>query len=233
MEAIERPRVLLVEDDDDVASTVQDALAAANMQSDHAGTLAAAKQQMDHRAYDAVILDLGLPDGDGLELADALRRDGSEIPIVMLTAQASVPQRVSGFAHGADDYVCKPFAAEELVARLQALLRRVRSQQQHVLRYAGVELDLLKRSLLVDGEETALSDREAALLACLMRHAEQPLSRHELAQEVWGIDSETDSGVVNVYVNYLRNKLEQGDRRTRLIHTVRGVGYVLSDRDPN
>jgi two-component system response regulator MprA len=96
-----------------------------------------------------------------------------------------------------------------------------------------VELDLLRRSVSVGGEDTALSDREAALLSYLMRHAEQPLSRHALARDVWGLDPETDSGVVNVYVNYLRNKLEQGNRHARLIHTVRGVGYMLSDRAPD
>jgi two-component system response regulator MprA len=233
METIERPRVLVVEDDHDVARSVQQALGAVHMLTDHADTLAAAQALMDRRTYDLVILDLGLPDGSGLELAQSLRRDGTEIPILMLTAQAAVSQRVSGFAHGADDYVCKPFAVEELVARVHSLLRRTRSDRQHVLRYADVKLDLLKRTVSMGRDEIALSDREVALLAYLMRHAEQPLSRDTLAREVWGLDPEIDSGVVNVYVNYLRNKLERGDRHARLIHTVRGVGYMLLEGGPD
>jgi len=228
----DNPRLLLVEDDPVVAETIQQAMNAANLSVDHAETLDQARRQSATRTYDAIILDLGLPDGNGLALADAVRSSGNDIPILMLTARAAVHQRVNGFAHGADDYVCKPFAAEELVARVKALMRRARPERQHVLRYGGVELDLLKRAVRVSEMEVALSDREAALLAYLMRHPEEPLSREQLAQEVWGMDAEMDAGVVNVYVNYLRNKLEHGDRHGRLIHTVRGVGYVLSEREP-
>jgi two-component system response regulator MprA len=224
--------VLLIEDDRELARTVQEALRVANVSLDHAAALVDARRRISTRTYDAIILDLGLPDGSGLELAEAMRQSGSEIPILMLTAQTAVQQRLDGFAHGADDYVCKPFAVNELIARLKALLRRAHPERQHVLRYGDVELDLLKRVACRGDVAAVLSDREAALLAYLMRHPEEPLSREQLAQEVWGLDAETDSGVVNVYINYLRNKLEHGNRQNRLIHTVRGVGYMLAEVAP-
>ncbi|MEW6252581.1 MAG: response regulator transcription factor [Planctomycetota bacterium] len=233
-ERCEAPRLLLVEDDPEIARTAQTALGAAGMSSDTAPTLAEARRRIALRHYDAIVLDLGLPDGDGLQLADELRRGrGDEVPILVLTAQSGVRRRLDGFAHGADDYICKPFVPAELVARARAVLRRTRPDRQHLLRYAGVELDLLARVARCGDRETTLSDREAALLAYLLRHPEQPLSRETLAQEVWGLEAEMDRGVVNVYVNYLRNKLEAGDRGARLIHTVRGVGYVLSETAPD
>jgi DNA-binding response OmpR family regulator len=193
--------------------------------------VAEARRRLTTRTYDVVLLDLGLPDGSGLELADWLRGGGSSVPILMLTARSSVHERLDGFGHGADDYLCKPFDAEELVARLKAVLRRAQPERQHVVKYAGIELDLLKRVVRRAGLEAALSDREAALLAYLMRHPEETLSRGQLVEEVWGDDADVDGSVVNVYVNYLRNKLEQG-QLSRVIHTVRGVGYVLSETSP-
>jgi two-component system response regulator MprA len=184
------------------------------------------------RNYDAVILDLTLPDGSGFELATALRARGCDVPIIILTGRSGVEERLDGFAHGADDYVCKPFAVEELVARLDAVLRRARPERQHLLKYSGVELDLLSRVVRRDDTQATLSDREAALLAFLIRHPEEPISRARLLEEVWGDAAEEDSSVVNVYVNYLRNKLEKG-RYPRIIHTLRGVGYMLSETSPD
>jgi DNA-binding response OmpR family regulator len=224
-------RVLLVEDDTGVVQTVRDGLGAGLFLLDHAATLAEARRRLATRSYDVVVLDLGLPDGNGLELAGWLREGGSDIPILMLTARSSVQERLDGFGHGADDYLCKPFDAEELAARLRALLRRARPERQHILKYAGLELDLLKRAVRHGDLTIELSDREAALLAYLMRHPEQELSRAELIEQVWGDDAEAEGSVVNVYVNYLRNKLEQG-QYARVIHTVRGVGYMLSETSP-
>lgn len=224
--------VLLVEDDDDVVATIEDVFRGTGMVLERVATLADAQLRVRSRMHDAVILDLGLPDGGGLALADVLRGVDEEVPILILTAQAGVAQRLEGFARGADDYVCKPFVPEELVARLRALLRRSRSERRHILRYGGVELDLLKRVVTSAGSSTPLSDREVALLAFFMRNAERPISRETLAQEVFGLEPHLDSGVVNVYVNYLRNKLGHGYREPPLIHTVRGIGYMLSEHPP-
>ncbi len=224
-------RLLLVEDDLELARTVGETLCTAQITTERAPSLADALRCLLTRSYDLIVLDLGLPDGNGLMLADFVR-SRSETPILMLTAQAALEQRLAGFAHGADDYVCKPFAAEELVARVKALLWRARPERQHMLRYGALELDLLTRVVRRGGIESILSERETALLAHLIRHAEEPLSRETLAQEVWGLPPDGDIGIVNVYVNYLRNKLERGDRHVRLIHTVRGVGYMLSESAP-
>jgi DNA-binding response OmpR family regulator len=225
-------RVLLVEDDSEIARIVRDGLDRAQFLLESASTLAEARQRLGSMSYDALILDLGLPDGNGLEVADALRKDGSTLPILMLTAQSRLDQRLNGFAHGADDYLCKPFSVEELAARLHALVRRAHLERQHLLRYADVELDLLRRVVRRNDLEASLSDRETALLACLLRRPEEPISRSELLESVWGDDAGSDGAVVNVYVNYLRNKLERG-QYTRLIHTVRGMGYVLSTKSPD
>jgi two-component system response regulator MprA len=226
-----RIQLLLIEDDPEVARTIRAGLDARRFALDHALTIADARRKLMMRAYGAVVLDLALPDGSGLELADALRAAGSDVPIIMLTARSRVDERVEGFAHGADDYLCKPFAVEELVARLNAVLGRARPERRHILKYGGIELDLLNRVVRGEDVEATLSDRETALLAYLMRHPEEPLARARLLEEVWRDDAGTESSVLNVYINYLRNKLERG-QNPRVIHTVRGVGYMLSRTSP-
>lgn len=230
--ACRRARILLVEDDAGVVHTVNEALSGPCFAVETADTLDAAQARIRDRSFDALILDLNLPDGDGLDLAATLRGDGVDIPIVMLTARVGVADRVAGFARGADDYVCKPFAPLELAARLRAVMRRSQPDRSHLLRYGGAELDLLTRTVQFGGMRVSLSDREASLLAYLLRHPEEPIPREVLAQEVFGLDADGDTGVVNVYVNYLRNKLEHGRRDQRLIHTVRGTGYMLSAAQP-
>jgi DNA-binding response OmpR family regulator len=232
MDTAQRWHVLLVEDDPDTVATVKEALAGANAVVEHADRVGRARELSHQRTFDAIVLDLGLPDGSGLDFAQELRERGDDIPVIMLTAQSGVPQRVAGLARGADDYICKPFASEELVERLRAVLRRSRPERSHVLRYAGVELDLLTREVRYRENSVNLSDREAALLAQFLRHPEEPISRDDLAQEVFGLSPEADTGVVNVYVNYLRNKLEHNLHQKRVIHTVRGTGYMLSAVEP-
>ena len=225
-------RILLVEDDTDAADLVREALRDAQYSIEHVSTYADAAQRVGNSMFDAVILDLGLPDGNGAQLADLLRGRGEEVPILMLTAQSDVTDRLDGFARGADDYLCKPYVPAELLARIRALLRRSHPEARHILRYGGLELDLVKRETKFRDSSTALSDREASVLAYFLRHAEEHVSREQLAQAVFGLDPTADSGVVNVYVNYLRNKLEHGERHDRLIHTIRGVGYMLSEKEP-
>ena len=224
-------RVLLIEDDSAVAQIVQDGLATRGFVVQHAPSVSVGGHLLATGRYDIIILDLTLPDGSGLDMASGLRAAGDQVPILMLTARDSVPDRVAGFRHGADDYLCKPFDVEELAARLQAVLRRARAGERHLLRYADVELNLLTRTVCRKDIQAALSDREAELLGYLMRHPDEVLKRDRILDEVWGDEAEDDSNVLNVYINYLRNKIDSFGE-CRIIHTVRGIGYMLSSREP-
>ncbi len=180
------------------------------------------------RAPDLIILDIMLPGIDGLEVARRLRAAGDNVPILMLTARDAVSDRVKGLETGADDYLVKPFANEELVARVKAMLRRNQAERQEVLRYADVELDTGTRVAHRGGREIELSPTEYELLALFLRRPRQVLTRDIILDRVWGMDFEGSSNVMEVYVGYLRAKLEaQGE--PRLIHTVRGVGYVCKE----
>lgn len=225
-------RVVLIEDDAEIARAVEGSFQACGFSVTWAGTLGAGREALSREACDALVLDVGLPDGNGMDFAAELREAGEDIPIVMLTARDSVPDRIEGLRRGADDYVCKPFEMGELLARLRALLRRARGPDRHVLRYADVELDLLTRTARRQELCSVLSARETDLLGFLLSHPEEVLTRERLLENVWREEAEEDSNVVNVYVNYLRNKIERG-RLPRIIHTVRGMGYVLSDREPD
>lgn len=177
---------------------------------------------------DLIVLDIMLPELDGLEVARRLRTAGDRVPILMLTARDAVVDRVKGLETGADDYLVKPFAPEELVARIKALLRRSQEEQHEVLRYADVELDTGTRIAHRGTREIELSPTEYELLALFLRRPRQVLTREIILDRVWGLDFEGSSNVMEVYVGYLRAKLEaQGE--PRLIHTVRGVGYVFKE----
>jgi two-component system response regulator MprA len=180
------------------------------------------------RAPDLIILDIMLPGIDGLEVARRLRAAGDNVPILMLTARDAISDRVTGLETGADDYLVKPFANEELLARVKAMLRRNQAERQEVLRYADVELDTGTRVAHRGGREIELSPTEYELLALFLRRPRQVLTRDIILDRVWGMDFEGSSNVMEVYVGYLRAKLEaQGE--PRLIHTVRGVGYVCKE----
>ncbi len=221
----------MVEDDAEIARSVEDGLAARGYSVVRAATIAAARELLEASTYDLAILDLTLPDGCGFELTGPLRATCRDLPILILTARAAVSDRVQGLRRGADDYLCKPFAMEELTARVEAILRRSRSARTHVLSYADLELDLLSRVMRRGDTESTLSAREAELLAYFLRHPEEALSRDRILREVWREEAEDDSNVLNVYVNYLRNKTELA-AADRLIHTVRGIGYMLSRKEP-
>lgn len=220
------PRVLCIEDDEGVATVVRTGLNERGFRVDYATTLADGRRQLDAREYEAIILDLVLPDGSGLDLASSLREQKNDVPILILTAQNAVQDRVAGLQRGADDYLCKPFDIDELAARLSAILRRTSGSDRHVLRYADVELDLITRVVRRGSISAVLSGREAELLAYLMRHPEEVLHRDRILSDVWGDEAEGDRNVLNVYINYLRNKLEHRGR-AKLIRTVRGEGYAL------
>jgi len=180
------------------------------------------------RAPELIVLDVMLPGFDGLEVVERLRAAGDNVPILLLTARDSIADRVKGFEVGADDYLVKPFAPEELVARVKALLRRNQVERQEILRSADVSLDTGTRVAHRGPREIELSPTEYELLALFLRRPRQVLTRDIIMDRVWGIDFEGSSNVLEVYVGYLRNKLEAGGEQ-RLIHTVRGIGYVFRD----
>jgi two-component system response regulator MprA len=175
---------------------------------------------------DAVILDVLMPGVDGLEVCKRLRRAGSRLPVLMLTARAEVEDRVAGLDAGADDYVTKPFALEELLARLRALLRRTGTSNGEVLRFDDVALDPSTREVSRAGETIDLTRTEFSLLELFMLNPRQVLTRSVIFERVWGYDFGFSSNSLDVYIGYLRRKTEAGGR-PRLIHTVRGVGYAL------
>jgi two-component system response regulator MprA len=180
------------------------------------------------RPPDLIVLDILLPGINGLEVARRLRAAGDNVPILMLTARDSVADRVEGFETGADDYLIKPFAPEELLVRVKALLRRNQEERHEVLRYADVELDTGTRVAYRGTREIDLSPTEYELLALFLRRPRQVLTREIILDRVWGMDFEGSSNVMEVYVGYLRAKLEAEDE-PRLIQTVRGVGYVFKE----
>jgi two-component system, OmpR family, response regulator MprA len=177
---------------------------------------------------DALILDVLMPGVDGLEVCRRLRRTGSRLPVLMLTARDAVENRVAGLDAGADDYVTKPFALEELLARIRALLRRTSNGAGEILRFSDLELDPGTREVRRSGELIELTRTEFSLLELFMRNPRQVLTRSIIFERVWGYDFGYGSNSLDVYVGYLRRKTEAGGR-PRLIHTVRGVGYALRE----
>jgi two-component system response regulator MprA len=176
---------------------------------------------------DLVILDVMLPGLDGWEVCRRLRAAGA-VPILMLTAKDSVPDRVKGFESGADDYVIKPFAFEELIARVRALLRRTRTSEETVVRFADLTLNVTTREVTRGSRRIDLTTKEFDLLYFFMRHPRQVLTRELIYDRIWGYDFGGESNILEVYIRYLRTKLEQRDE-PRLIQTVRGVGYALRE----
>jgi two-component system, OmpR family, response regulator MprA len=177
---------------------------------------------------DAVVLDVLMPGIDGIEVCRYLRRTGNTTPVLMFTARDGVGDRVAGLDAGADDYLVKPFALEELLARVRALLRRASPGPDEVLRFADVELSPSRREVTRAGESIELTRTEFNLLELFLRNPRQVLTRSVIFERVWGYDFGFASNSLDVYIGYLRRKTEAGGKR-RLIHTVRGVGYALRD----
>ncbi len=218
-------RVLLVEDDRKIAQFIDQGLSEAGYAVDvaHDG-----REGLDYALaaeYDVLVLDILLPKMNGVYLLKELRNRQIKAPVLLLTAMDAVEDRVRGLDAGADDYLVKPFALSELLARIRALLRRPPLQTDTVIRVGDLEMDLAKREVRRAGQLIELSQREFTLLEYLMRHPGQVLTRSQIAEHVWDFDFWNESNVVDVYIGYLRRKLE-GDYS--LIHTVRGVGFRLS-----
>lgn len=223
-----KPHVLVVDDDERIAASVRRALDYAGYEvsvaHDGPGAVAAAGAE----SPDLIILDVMMPGFDGLEVARRLRRAGDETPILMLTARTSVPDRVDGLEAGADDYLLKPFAHDELLARVRALLRRHLPEEREILSFADVEIDVDSMEVQRGNRPIALTTLEFRFLEYFVRNPRVVLSRSRIREAVWDLDSDTTSNIVDVYVRYLRQKLEE-DGEPRLLQTVRGAGYILKE----
>jgi DNA-binding response OmpR family regulator len=225
--AMAEANVLIIEDDATIARFVELELKHAGYDVLRAGDGPQGLSLLDSGQVDLVILDLMLPDMDGIEVAREVRRKGRDLPILMLTARAETHDVVTGFEAGADDYMRKPFEIPELLSRVRALLKRTRSAPQPGPHEASsVRVDLEKREATRSGQPIDLTAREFDLLAYLVAHAGRVISRDEILTAVWGERQGTDSNVIEVFVCHLRNKI--GDRENRVIQTIRGVGYFFA-----
>ena len=223
-----KAHLLVVDDDPRITDLLRRILAFEGYSVSVAASGDEALRKVLERPPDLMVLDLMLPGVGGLDVARRLRAAGDQVPILMLTAKDAVPDRVVGLEAGGDDYLVKPFAPEELVARVKALLRRSAPERAEVLRYADLELDTGTRIAHRGTREIELSPTEYELLALFLRRPRQVLTRDIIMDRVWGLDFEGSSNVMEVYVGYLRAKLEV-EGEPRLIHTIRGVGYVLKE----
>jgi DNA-binding response OmpR family regulator len=220
------PRVLVVEDDEEIAQALQRSLRLEGYDVRTVGDGVAALDGAQSFAPDLVVLDLGLPRLDGVEVARSLREDGQDVPILMLTARDAVPSRVEGLDAGADDYLVKPFERQELLARMRALLRRRPPRGSAPLTVGDLELNPDTHEVRRGDRAVELTQREFELLEYLMRNERLVISRQRLLDEVWGYDPFSVTNTIEVFVSNLRRKLEAGGE-PRLLHTIRGAGYVL------
>jgi DNA-binding response OmpR family regulator len=220
-------RVLVVEDELRIAQFIRQGLTEAGYAVDLAMDGQEGQAYTRAAAYDVIVLDLMLPKLSGLGVLKQLRERGIITPVLLLTARDAIEDRVAGLDAGADDYLVKPFAFAELLARIRALLRRPPIQQASLLQVDDLALDTIRREVRRAGQLIELSPREFALLEYLMRHPNQVLTRTQIAEHVWNFDFLNESNVVDVYIGYLRRKIDRGSQRP-LIQTLRGVGYRLS-----
>jgi len=221
--------VLVVEDDPRVARLVERALNEAGHRAETAPDGPDGLTRAQSGAFDVVVLDVMLPEMDGLTVCRTMRQQGVRTPVILLTARDAVPDRVRGLDAGADDYLVKPFALEELLARVRALGRRASDgHPEGTLQVGDLTLDLTTHEAHREGKMMALTAKEFALLRYLMRNTGRVLAKAQITDHVWGYDSDAASNVVEIYIHYLRDKVDRGFTRP-LIRTVRAVGYVLKE----
>jgi DNA-binding response OmpR family regulator len=221
-------RLLVIEDETRLSVILRSKLGDAGFTVDIAGSAADAKAALELINYDVAILDLGLPDGDGLTVLATVRRLGKSLPILILTARDAVEDRVAGLNAGADDYLTKPFAMTELIARIKALLRRPGGVLGITLDAGNVRLDTVGRELAIAGRPVRVSRRELAILEQMMRRFGRIVPKAVLEEKLYGIDEEPDSNTIPVHVHHLRRQLQTANANLA-IHTIRGVGYILTE----
>ncbi len=222
-------RILVVEDERKVAKFIRQGLEEEGHAVEVAGDgTTALDLLLGGPPYDLIVLDLMLPGTDGLTVLRNLRERSIDTPVLVLTARDALPDRVRGLDLGADDYLTKPFAFEEFLARVRALLRRAAARRDPVLRVADLTLDPATRAVMRGRRRISLTTREHALLEYFMRNAGRVLTRPMIAEHVWGLDFDPESNIIDVYVGYLRRKID-ADGEPRLLQTVRGAGYTLKD----
>jgi DNA-binding response OmpR family regulator len=221
-------RILLVEDEPEMVSALRAALKRHDMVVDHAGSLLEAEGFVAVDGYDAILLDRQLPDGDGLTLVPQLRASRNTTPVLMLTARGDTADKVDGLDMGADDYLAKPFAFEELLARLRALLRRPAAIESQTIRAGHLSLDVGHREASIRGEPLALPRRELLVLEALIRRTGRMVQREALMEAVFGLDDEIQSNALDTHVSRLRRKLTEADSGV-VINGIRGVSYLLRE----
>lgn len=225
-------KVLLIEDDPGIGRFVSRGLAAESFDVEWTQSAEDGMRALRGGDFAAVILDLGLPDRDGLELCANMRARGLDAPVLMLTARETLTDRLDGFRAGADDYLAKPFAFEELLARLNVLARRGAALREQIVSAGRLRLDLKARRAACGDAPLELTEREFEVLACLARRPGQTVARQEFLDTVWGADTDLNQNTVDVYIGYVRRRLEDCPGAPR-IETVRGVGFRLADTAPS
>ncbi|MBR0874871.1 response regulator transcription factor [Bradyrhizobium tropiciagri] len=221
-------RLLIVEDNAELSRLLATGLLAAGYAADIVGNVAEARDALRSVTYAAMILDLGLPDGDGLTVLSELRRKMDPLPVLVLTARGGLQDRVSGLRSGADDYLAKPFALEELVARLEAILRRPGQLLGSSLNLANLVYDTESRQIFIDGAPHVFSSRETSVLEILLRRQGRVVPKKNVEDHIFGLSGEVASNAVEVYVSRLRKLLAEHNARI-MIHTIRGVGYMMAE----
>ena len=219
-------RILVVEDDKKVAGFIKKGLEEETYAIDVAYDGEDGLYLGSEGQYDLIILDIMLPKIDGLEILSQLRDQGRDTPILLLTAKDAVDDRVAGLNKGADDYLTKPFAFSELLARVRVLLRRGKAEVKTTLQISDLTLDLVSHNVNRGGDEIELTGKEYSLLEYFMRNQEKVLTRTMIAEHVWDYNFDTFTNVIDVYINHLRKKIDKG-RESKLLHTLRGVGYIM------
>lgn len=221
-------RLLIVEDEKKMAGFLKKGLMEAGYSVDHASSGASAESLAAENFYDCIILDVMLPDQTGFDTASTMRKEGYLGPILLLSALSGTKDKVRGLDSGADDYLTKPFSFDELLARVRALLRRQGEHKSSIIRFSDLELDLVQRKVRRGLREIALTTKEFSLLEYFMRNPNKPVSRTSIAEHVWDVHFDSNSNVIDVYVNLLRKKITLTGEK-KLIHTIVGVGYVIKE----
>lgn len=227
----EERKLLIIEDEKKIATTLKKGLTENGYHVDLAFDGIIGKRLFDSNNYDLIILDINLPGMNGFELCKAIRNSNQQIPIIMLTAMNTTEDKIEGFDTGTDDYMIKPFEFKELLVRIRALLKRTMNQQLptgNILKVADLEMNLDTKEVIRAEQPITLTAKEFQLLEYFMRNRNRVLSRADIAERVWEIDFDTQTNVIDVYVNYLRNKIDK-KFDTRLIHTQVGMGYIMKE----